>query len=279
MITDNAPPASGAARCLSLKTGLAGQTVRFYPTLYRLERGGDEAQSIDLGFSGSRVLERLLANCGEVVSRDELLAYAWENRVVSQGSLNQQIYTLRQCLSDDGNRIIQTLPRRGYLFNPQFLEADQTPEPATNEAERAVESAQPTEPSPREAAAAPRPSRAMHWFSGFAALMLVAAGALAFVRLPSPVASSFTHSLDLGPLHVLYVESTDRLLETLVADTRSLVEAIAQLTDKPARLIVNMSPGFYEIRCLQPDGSINWLKVHKSRLNSVANEQLQGCLK
>ncbi|WP_241666679.1 winged helix-turn-helix domain-containing protein [Stutzerimonas nosocomialis] len=245
--------------------------------MYRLEFGDGAVQGVDLGFSGSRVLERLLASCGEVVSRDELLAYAWQSRVVSQGSLNQQIYTLRQCLSDDANRIIQTLPRRGYLFNPQFLEVEPAPEPAAAAIAAEARTA-PAEP-PRTETVAPQRRRTRRWLTGVAAAMLVAAGMLGYGRLPPPVAGSVTHSLDLGPLHVLYVESTDRLLQALVADTRSLVQDIAQLTDKPARLIVNMSPGFYEIRCLQPDGSINWLKVHKSRLNSVADEQLQGCLK
>src|SRR5690606_14738398 len=76
-------------------------------------------------YAGSRVLERLLRSPGEVVSREELLEYGWTDRVVSQGSLNQQIYVLRQLLGDEkGRNIIQTLPRRGYLFNPEFIEPE-----------------------------------------------------------------------------------------------------------------------------------------------------------
>jgi DNA-binding winged helix-turn-helix (wHTH) protein len=70
-----------------------------------------------------------------VVTREELLGYAWADRVVSQGSLNQQIYVLRQILGDEkGRQIIQTLPRRGYLFNPDYIEVEQAlPATATME--------------------------------------------------------------------------------------------------------------------------------------------------
>src|SRR5690606_9977978 len=53
------------------------------------------------------------------------LEYGWTDRVVSRGSLNQQSYVLRQLLGDEkGRNIIQTLPRRGYLFNPEFIEPE-----------------------------------------------------------------------------------------------------------------------------------------------------------
>jgi cholera toxin transcriptional activator len=115
------PPAESHADCLILKTGRQDCTINFFPASYQLQIGEGE-QRIDLGYSGSRLLERLLRNPGEVVSREELLQYAWSDRVVGQGSLNQQVYILRHILGDEKERqIIQTLPRRGYLFNYKFL--------------------------------------------------------------------------------------------------------------------------------------------------------------
>ena len=118
-----------ATDSFSLRTGRSACRALFTPQQYQLRLHAEqgEAERIELGFAGSRVLERLLQSPGEVVTRDELLGYAWADRVVSQGSLNQQIYVLRQILGDEKNRrIIQTLPRRGYLFNPEFIEARQT---------------------------------------------------------------------------------------------------------------------------------------------------------
>lgn len=110
---------------VTIKTGNTDCLAFFYPSLYQLSlfKAGTE-EKIDLGFSGSRLLERLLQTPGEVIAREELMSHAWADRVVGQGSLNQQIYTLRQILGDEKEReIIQTLPRRGYMLNPKYIEA------------------------------------------------------------------------------------------------------------------------------------------------------------
>lgn len=108
---------------LLLKTGSDERTICFYPSLFQLiiESNG-VAERVDLGYAGSRLLERLLRDPGEVVPREDLMGFAWPDRVVGQGSLNQQIYSLRQIFCDEkGRDIIQTLPRRGYQFNPNYV--------------------------------------------------------------------------------------------------------------------------------------------------------------
>ena len=113
-----------------LRTGQGDRQLLFQARNFQLRHTEDDRR-IELGYAGSRVLERLLLNPGEVVSRDELLEYGWTDRVVSQGSLNQQIYVLRQILGDEKSRqIIQTLPRRGYRFNPEFIASEASFEPA-----------------------------------------------------------------------------------------------------------------------------------------------------
>src|SRR5690606_15980385 len=88
--------------CYILQTGNPDRQAYFYPAMYQLcIREGGAEEKVDLRYSGSRLLERLLQTPGELVYRDELLAHAWTGRVVSQGSLNQQIYTLRQVLGDE----------------------------------------------------------------------------------------------------------------------------------------------------------------------------------
>ena len=74
--TPLAEPGSNIA-CLIIKTGRSDCYAHFYPALYQLTlvRGGIE-EKIDLGYSGSRLLERLLQEPGEVVSRDELMNHA-----------------------------------------------------------------------------------------------------------------------------------------------------------------------------------------------------------
>jgi DNA-binding winged helix-turn-helix (wHTH) protein len=271
-----------------LRTGRADSLARFERTLYQLvltdEQG--EEETLDLGFSGSRLLERLLRTPGEVVSREELMSYAWEDRVVGQGSLNQQIYTLRHALLDSGSQIIQTLPRRGYLFNPHYLlHADSL---ASSVATPAVGAAEQTAQSAEVAIAAqsmplPVPASRSAWLtpllSGTGMLLLLALATLGYRFSASPSGDTFTHSMGVGALQVTYIDKNQTLLDRLVGETRQLIEHIARSSAAPGRLIVNMSPGFYEIRCLHGDGRINWLKVHKSQLNAIPNEHLMGCLK
>ncbi|MCQ4279432.1 winged helix-turn-helix domain-containing protein [Pseudomonas stutzeri] len=289
MTSSLTPSATDAFVCPLLKTGQDGCAARFERAQYQLVLiREDNEETLDLGFSGSRVLERLLLVPGEVVSREELMTYAWEGRVVGQGSLNQQIYTLRQALFDGGSQIIQTLPRRGYLFNPQYLIGDQAQPSIEAAPVMVVAEAADTGvielplPSPVPMAEQPKPGRRHRsWqtlaLAGSGLLILLGLATLGF-RLASHSTPSFTQTVEVGALEVLYVEKNQRLLDSLVKETRPLVDTLANMSAEQTRLIVNMSPGFYEIRCLQGDGRVNWLKVHKSQIQTIPNDKLQGCL-
>lgn len=291
MTSSLTPSATDALICPLLKTGRDGCAARFEPARYQLVQKQEESEErLDLGFSGSRVLERLLQVPGEVVTRDELMAYAWEGRVVGQGSLNQQIYTLRQALFDSRNQIIQTLPRRGYLFNPQYLVVDEAapasaevpaPVAVTPEAPAILLMELPALSTTAAQSAAKPARRARSWqaaaLAGTGMMVLLGLATLGF-RLASTPTPSFTQRLDLNGLEVLYVEKSQRMLDSLVKETRLLVDTMSDISTESTRLIVNMSPGFYEIRCLQGDGRVNWLKVHKSQIQTIPSNHLQGCL-
>lgn len=288
-------PAPDAFICPLLKTGRNGCSARFDHALYQLElsHADGSLKKVDLGFSGSRVLERLLLAPGEVVSREELMGYAWENRVVGQGSLSQQIYTLRQLLYDGRNQIIQTLPRRGYLFNPQYLQYLQDDEPtplALVPPAPATEPAVTTRPPVTERPA-PEPGPASHpipaiqsnrsrtglWLTGIVLVLLTGLGLLGMQLATLSQEPFFTHQRQVGGVEVLYVEGSQRLLDSLISETEAVVKKLSTLVDKPTQLIVNLSPGFYEIHCLRGEDA-NWLKIHKDQIRSVTGEFLQGCL-
>ncbi len=130
MLTQKVPSnAAPGAACIIIKTGHDDCLASFDPALFQLnlvQQG--VSRPVDLGFSGSRLLARLAREPGTVVSREELMQFAWEDRIVGQGSLNQLVYTLRQILGDEKSRkIIQTLPRRGYLLNPEHVQRLEMP--------------------------------------------------------------------------------------------------------------------------------------------------------
>jgi len=66
-----------------------------------------------------QVLEILLQNSGEVVTREELQSTLWPNTFVEvEHNLNSAINRIREVLGDSAEspRFVETLPRRGYRF-------------------------------------------------------------------------------------------------------------------------------------------------------------------
>jgi DNA-binding winged helix-turn-helix (wHTH) protein/Flp pilus assembly protein TadD len=89
-------------------------------TLHRatgeLARG---AQRVRLQAQPQQVLEVLLADPGELVTREQLIARLWPRGVVDFDlSLNSAVRRLRLALGDDADspRYIETIPRRGYRY-------------------------------------------------------------------------------------------------------------------------------------------------------------------
>lgn len=62
------------------------------------------------------VLHHLVENCGRLVSKDELFGAVWPDVTVTDDALVQSVGELRRALGDDGQRLIKTIPRRGYRF-------------------------------------------------------------------------------------------------------------------------------------------------------------------
>ncbi|HYL83899.1 MAG TPA: tetratricopeptide repeat protein [Candidatus Angelobacter sp.] len=63
-------------------------------------------------------LLELLENSGHILEKDELLKRIWPDTFVEEGTLVQNISTLRKILGEapDGSAYIETVPRRGYRF-------------------------------------------------------------------------------------------------------------------------------------------------------------------
>ena len=63
------------------------------------------------------MLAYLVQNAGRLVSKDELMAAVWPDLVVSDESLAKCISEVRAALDDREQRLVKTVPRRGYLFD------------------------------------------------------------------------------------------------------------------------------------------------------------------
>src|ERR1700704_5459020 len=75
-------------------------------------------QVIPLGGRAYDILIALLENAGEVVGKAELIARAWPDVTVDEGSLRVHLSALRKALGDGqfGSRYIASVPGQGYSF-------------------------------------------------------------------------------------------------------------------------------------------------------------------
>ncbi|MEW5288855.1 transcriptional regulator [Erwinia papayae] len=94
-----------------------------------------------LGEYQFRLLLVLAQNAGQILTREELNTLVWERRVIGNNSLPNAIHALRVALEDDGKqqRIIKTIPRKGYILEAEFcefgLDEQQSPEERGHAAE------------------------------------------------------------------------------------------------------------------------------------------------
>src|SRR5262244_1485918 len=101
---------------------ISQQIRRFYEFgPFRLDRIGHillrDGEVVPLTPKQLDILLLLLENRGRVVEKERLMQEIWPDTVVEEGNLTTNISTLRKALEEgEGQRYVQTLPRRGYRF-------------------------------------------------------------------------------------------------------------------------------------------------------------------
>ncbi|PAU84452.1 CadC family transcriptional regulator [Pseudomonas sp. WN033] len=282
----NAPQTSSASQesitplgQLLLRTGREGRCVCFCPSLFQVVIRQPEVpeERIELGYAGSRLLERLLKVPGEVVTREELMAYAWPDRVVGQGSLNQQIYSLRQLFCDEkGREIIQTLPRRGYQFNPQYIIQQSAvtpapPQPPTQESEPV--------PEPKLPAAITRHRPRRYWLAG--ALLGLALIGLIFSLWPHSAQQIQAQELTLrelqhGPIQIRLFAIDHASLDALEPLASTLAQRLPQDHANPRLLTLDLHGSYYRVLC-EHGGNASALMIHRGQFEQLDIGQLRWC--
>jgi len=121
-----------------------------------LRRGADVVSVAPQVFD---VLDYLIRNRERVVSKDDLVTAIWKGRIISDAALTTRVKAVRSAIGDsgEGQRLIKTLPRKGFRFVGRVRE-EQGPG-------RTLEGGTPAAP-PRPALALPdKPSIAVLPFS------------------------------------------------------------------------------------------------------------------
>jgi DNA-binding winged helix-turn-helix (wHTH) protein/TolB-like protein len=128
----------------------------------------------------------LVEHNGRALTKDEMISAIWKDAFVEESNLPKQISRLRKLLNENGQQLIETLPKHGYRFSAELRRAiPQIQEPAIIEKRTvrrvtfAYENDTATAPSPLALSAAP-PSRLFTSSRlavvSVAALVLLAAG-------------------------------------------------------------------------------------------------------
>ena len=108
-----------------------GSQYRFGSFILDLERMAltDGGQQIELRPKAFDTLRALVERAGRVVTKDELVAVVWPDVIVNDDALAQCVRDVRKALRDEDQRLIKTVPRRGYLFASDVDEAVAEPPP------------------------------------------------------------------------------------------------------------------------------------------------------
>ena len=87
-----------------------------------LHRGADVVSIAPQVFD---LLDYLIRNRERVVSKDDLISAIWNGRIVSDAALTTRLNIARSVIGDTGHeqRLIKTLPRKGFRFVGPVLEA------------------------------------------------------------------------------------------------------------------------------------------------------------
>ena len=76
-------------------------------------------KKIELRPKSFDLLRMLAENPNRVITKNELVNTVWQGRVATDESIARCISDVRQALGDGEQRLVETIPRRGYVFKPQ----------------------------------------------------------------------------------------------------------------------------------------------------------------
>ena len=96
----------------------SGKTFGFGKFILDLRRGCLRAENreVELRPKSFEVLRYLVENAGRLIPKDELIRAVWPSVIVADQSLARCVSDVRSALRDSEQRIIKTVPRRGYRF-------------------------------------------------------------------------------------------------------------------------------------------------------------------
>ncbi|SDY58030.1 transcriptional regulator [Pseudomonas sp. NFIX28] len=227
-----------------------------------------EVQNSTIGRAESRLLNLLLMEPGQTKSREEIIDYTWNDRVVASGSLNQAVFSLRNILNDSrDHEILMTVPRRGYCFNRQYVvdapaDLPMPPDTAAQPVEPVIEVPEaPKDPLPLPAEKA-RPSTRITKAQLIGYVLTL--GVCAF--------TGFRSGFDTPKIEVSSIKQNDLVIHAVantVAEAQSLrdlsAKQVQQSPELKGQVWLTLAKSNYSVSCARPDLSTANLQWHSEQ--------------
>ena len=227
-----------------------------------------EVQSTTIGRAESRLLELLLMEPGQTKSREEIIDYTWNDRVVASGSLNQAVFSLRNILNDSrDHEILMTVPRRGYCFNRLYVVDVPTNPPTPSEEAAPVLAVEEPAPFGNDDLAVPSAKTRKSTY-------LTKAHLIGYVLTLAVCAYTGFHSgFDTSKIEVSTLKQNELVIHALgesVAEAESLRDLSAtQVQQLPPNLKgevwLNLFKTNYSVSCVRPDLSTANLQLNSGQ--------------
>jgi TolB-like protein len=80
-----------------------------------------EGQEIALRPKALQLLRLLVENGGEVIDRERIMRSVWPEVTIGDDGITQCVRDIRRALGDEAQRIIRTLPKRGYVLGVEVV--------------------------------------------------------------------------------------------------------------------------------------------------------------
>ena len=161
-----------------------------------------EDQPVPITPKAFETLLILVRHSREVVTKDELMKAVWPDAFVEEQNLSQNIFTIRRALGEtpEDRRYIVTVPGRGYRFAAQVRTLREGGEDLVIESrsrsQMAIEQVEDDQPHTVPALSMPRHHKPI-WKQTLTMIVVVllALGAVFFLRRPPPIALGTTNSV------------------------------------------------------------------------------------
>lgn len=104
-----------------------------------------EGEIVPVAPKDLEVLLVLVRGCGQIVEKKQIIEKIWPDTFVEEANLSRHIFNLRRILSENGERSIETVPKRGYRFIAPVRFHAATPEASGGALAQALAAKRPVE--------------------------------------------------------------------------------------------------------------------------------------